>query len=363
MPTDQELVLSLATATQAVTDRLGSVAGELASTYATISTLQLVNGTLSQSNSALNTEVARLKARIAELEAGVPPSVAKVLMGMATEDGLWAERVSLTGPVACRRVFEPRWDIQGLVSRIEEVHSQGLVPIASIKSKMTATDTPSANWAAQASGAWDSRFVELARALDALGYPVWFNQDHEPRGGGISTVEQLKPWGDARARQFEIMRSEMGDSSLVKVGPCDNGHPWGAKWGSLADAQLSAYYTQRFLRASQYLSADFYNGATNANVGEPASVKMENFVKWTDRVGFDGPLGVGEWNFVTGSECRATWPVLNTDRWGFACLFNSDQNNRTDLPTSIGGSWSLKPGTDRLAAFREILDLAEIPGR
>ena len=356
MPTAQELVDAQIAAARAVSDRLGAAVDELRAAYVTISAHLATNATLTA-------EVASLKARIIELETQVPKPISRILMGMATEDSLWTQRVALTGPVACERVFEPTWDIPGLVRRVQEAHGRGLVPIASIKSRMTPLEAPATNWAAQVSGSWDSRFRELARVLNALGYPVWFSQDHEPRGGGIDTVQELKPWADARARQFEIMRSEMGESSLVKVGPIDNGHPWGQRWGNLSDASLSVYYSARLLAASHYLSGDFYDGATNTNVGEPAWVKMKAFQAWADRIGFDGPLGVGEWNFVTGDDCRATWPILNTDRWAFACLFNSDQNNRTDLPTSIGGSWSLKPGTDRLAAFREILDLASIPGR
>ena len=90
-----------------------------------------------------------------------------------------------------------------------------------------------------------------------------------------------------------------------KLGTTDNGFPWSAKWGKLNDAKLSVYYTADLLGTVDFLGADFYDGKTDSNPGEAAAVKMANFQTWATRVGFRGPLAVGEWNAVTVADIRA----------------------------------------------------------
>ena len=143
------------------------------------------------------------------------------------------------------------------------------------------------------------------------------------------------------------------------LGTTDNGFPWSNKWGKLTDAQLATYYTPALLAATDFLGGDFYDGATNSNVGEPAAVKLANFEAWAARVAPGKPLGVGEWNAVTATDIHAGWTVLRQGGWVIACIFNSGANNRDDLPSSLGGSWVLRG--DRLAAFRSVLDQAASP--
>lgn len=324
-------------------DELNRLAGNLAAAEASLAAQRSTIADLSD-------YLADALARIAELEG---PQPARVLLGMATEAARWDERVALTGPVAARRVFQPTWSISGLIAKVKECLADGLVPVASIKPIPSGGTV--ADWAGVARGDWDSRFTELGKALAALDVPLYFSIHHEPRGGGVDTPAELVPWARCLARALPIVKRE---APKVLVGTIDNGHPWGEKWGTLTDAQLAVYYIPDLLAAVDFLGGDFYDGATATNPGEPAHVKMRNFTAWAKRVGHDGPLLAGEWNYITGDDCRDTWPVLNAGRWAVAFLFNSDDNNRSDLPASIGGTWSLKPDTDRLAAFRELLALA-----
>jgi hypothetical protein len=285
-----------------------------------------------------------------ELATFTVQSVAAVpLMGMSTDD--WATRVAETGPVAAHRIFQSTWNIPSLIAKIEEDHDRGVTPYWSIKFNST--------WAAAASGTDDQRFRDLGNALAALPYPTFGSFHHEPRGDGVSTPAQLAPWAAANVRAMNIAGPLAGTRHML--GTTDNGFPWSSKWGKLTDTELATYYTPALLAATDFLGGDFYDGATNTNVGEPAAVKMANFEAWAGRVAPGKPLAVGEWNAVLAEDIDAAWDALRVGPWAIACLFNSAENNRTDLPTSLGGSWVLRG--DRLAAFRAVLDQASIPGR
>lgn len=281
-----------------------------------------------------------------------PPATQQLRLGMSTEWSRWNERVALTGPVALRRCFTPTWNLTSFMNKVETILGTGCIPYASMKFAGT--------WAQAAAGADDTRFRDLARALAALNQTVRVTFHHEPRGSGTSTPTQLIPWGQANTRAYQVMR-DTADMSQVILGPTDNGFPWSNKAGqNLSDTELAVYYTPTFLAACDALGGDFYDGSTDTRVGEPSHVKMRNFAAWATRRGFTGKLDVGEWNFVDAADVAPTLDVLAADpRWWAASLFNSSENNRTDLPTALGGSWELRPGSDRLAAFRAMLDAAD----
>lgn len=277
-----------------------------------------------------------------------PPPPA-VLMGMSTDD--WAARVAETGPVAAHRIFQSTWNVPSLIAKIEADHANGVTPYWSIKFNTT--------WAAAANGTDDQRFRDLGNALAALPYPTFGSFHHEPRGDGIDTPAELVPWAEANVRAMSIVGPLAGTRHML--GTTDNGFPWSSRWGGLTDSQLAIYYTPALLAAADFLGGDFYDGTTDTNPGEPAAVKMTNFEAWSERVGFDGGLTVGEWQAVEAADIYAAWDVLRVGPWAIACIFNSAANNRPDLPSSLGGSWVLRG--DRLAAFRDVLDQADIPGR
>ena len=267
---------------------------------------------------------------------------------MSTDD--YATRVQETGPVESHRLFVPSWNVSSLVSKLKEAHSRGVTPYWSLKFNTS--------WQDAASGADDARFRELGTALAQLSFPTFGSFHHEPRGGSVSTPQQLVPWSQANARAMGIIKPIAGP--MHQLGTTDNGFPWSNKYGKLTDAQLSVYYTADLLSQVDFLGADFYDGRTDTNPGEPAAVKMANFQAWATRIGFEGPLTVGEWNAVILMDIYLAGNVLTSGRWAIACLFNSAANNRADLPTdgSLGDppSWVLRG--ERLAAFRELLAAA-----
>ena len=170
-------------------DELNRLAGNLAAAEASLAAQRSTIADLSD-------YLADALARIAELEG---PQPARVLLGMATEAARWDERVALTGPVAARRVFQPTWSISGLIAKVKECLADGLVPVASIKPIPSGGTV--ADWAGVARGDWDSRFVDLGKALAALDVPLYFSVHHEPRGGGVDTPAELVPWARCLARR------------------------------------------------------------------------------------------------------------------------------------------------------------------
>lgn len=152
------------------------------------------------------------------------------------------------------------------------------------------------------------------------------------------------------------------------LGGTDNGFPWGDSWtGGVSEADLDRYYTDAFLGACDVVGADFYDGATDSNEGEPAWIKMRNFADYFDRRGFVGlndpgwKYDAGEYQIVDPEDCDALWAFLNTPAGAdFNCLsiFNSGANNRPDLPSRLGGSWVLAGA--RLAAFKAMLAAADV---
>lgn len=277
-----------------------------------------------------------------------PTAGVSLLVGSSTDD--YAARVAETGPIEVHRFFQPTWSPSALRTKILEAEDRGVVPFWSIKFNGT--------WQQAASGADDARFRELGNMLAALDFPTYGCFHHEPRGSGVSTPTQLIPWSQANVRAMSIIKPIAGP--LHRLGTVDNGFPWGVKaaGSALTDSELAVYYTPALLSAVDFLGGDFYDGATNTNTGERAEVKMRRFREWTARIGQGSkPLAVGEWNAVTAEDIRiAGNELLGHSQWAAACIFNSAENNRTDLPDSLGGSWVLRG--ERLQAFRDLLAAA-----
>jgi hypothetical protein len=313
-------------------------------------------------DTAQSQRITDLEAALAECEAGQPPvdpGTGKTwIVGMKTENDEWDTRVEglLPAPTNGRRLFKSSWDVPGMVKIAEQCHNGGHFPYISAKM------SPS-TWQQVAAGALDTQARDLAQRLVALGYPIRVTFHHEPRGGNVDTPQELVPWADALTRLFTQMRQAVSDTDEKRLilGPCDNGHPWGQEWGTQTDAQLNTYYKQSLLDVCDVMGADFYDGATDTNDGEPAWIKMDYFAQYMDRRGFVGvndpgwKYDAGEWNFVKASDCDDTLEFLVSEAGkDFNCLnlFNSAENNRDDLPTELNGSWELVPGTDRHDAYQ-----------
>lgn len=276
------------------------------------------------------------------------PSGAPVLMGMSTGNE-YDQRVAETGPIESHRLFVSSFSVSSLRTKLLEARARGVVPFWSLKFNST--------WSAAASGTDDALFRSLGNMLADLNFPTYGAFHHEPRSSGVQTSQQLVPWAQANVRAMNTVKPIAGP--LHRLGTVDNGFPWGvrAAGSALTDAELAVYYTPALLAACDYLGGDFYDGATNTNTGERAEIKMRRFREWTVRIGQGSkPLAVGEWNAVTAEDIRIGGAELLNPRWAIACLFNSSENNRDDLPDSLNGSWVLTGA--RLTAFREVLAAA-----
>ncbi len=289
-----------------------------------------------------------------------PPPTALPLMGMATVYSDWGARVAETGQVNMRRVYGgSNWSHTTLVSRINACHTGGVVPYASMKNGGTA-----ASWSQMVAGQFDAQIDALATTIAGMAAPTRIAYHHEPRP---ATLAELKVWGQAHTRFNLRIKAIAGDKAIV--GPTDNGHPWSdMSFAHLSHADLDSYYTDEFVASCDAVGADFYDGETNTNAGEPAWPKARGFWRyWREYRGFTGKLDVGEWNFIEPEDVELMWQQLLAGEFWGANVFNSPENNRADLPTDKGlgnpPSWLVVPGTPRMAALRAVLDKAGIAGR
>jgi len=282
------------------------------------------------------------------------------LMGMVTVYADWAARVAETGPVNMRRLYVgSSWNHSQLVSRITAAHALGLVPYASMKNGGTV-----ASWSQLAAGQFDAQIDALGAALAQMPAPTRIAYHHEPRP---ATLAELKIWGQAHTRFNLRLKAVAGAKAIV--GPTDNGFPWSdMSFAHVSNADLDSYYTDAFVASCDAVGADFYDGETDTSSGEPAWPKARGFWRyWREYRGFTGRLDAGEWNFIEPADVELMWQQLLAGQFWAACVFNSPENNRADLPTNKGlgtpPSWLIVPGTPRMAALRTVLDKAGIPGR
>lgn len=287
----------------------------------------------------------------------VPGQIAgRVIMGMATDN--YTARVSEVGKIGADHAFVGSWDPAQMVQQIQTAHGRGVFPLVSMKVSGSSGGT----WAQVASGRLDSSCTSLANSLKNLGYPMRISFHHEPSGnGGASSSGDngtLGEWRDMLIRLFNIIRPIAPN---VVVGPIDNGYKWSAKGQGWSDAELATVYTPALLNACMTLGADCYEGSKVVNNttqwGENAATKASRMLAWAVRIGWNGPLDIGEWNFVRPADCTAMWNVLsaNPERWWLATVFNSDNNNRDDIPNPPG-HWNFThdyaTSKDRLNAYK-----------
>lgn len=278
----------------------------------------------------------------------------KVILGLAVDD--WAARTAETGPVGALRSYSGTWSPSGVLSDSATAHSRGVIPYVSCK-------TNPSTWAQVAAGALDADIDQLANNLDALGYPVRFTVHHEPAGktaAGAGDNGTPIEWSQMLTRVFTRMRAI---TSNVVYGPTDNGYKWSAKGQGWPDSELNQVYTDSLLAVCDVIGADCYDGSKQSSPqvwGEPAYIKAQRMIAWADRRGWNGPLDLGEWNFIRPQDCTAMWATLSgaPDYFWLACCFDSDTNNRTDIPNPPG-HWNFTHDyattNDRLNAFKAAL--------
>jgi hypothetical protein len=276
----------------------------------------------------------------------------RVIMGMATDN--YAARVAEVGKNGADHSFVGSWNVSGMISDIQTARSRGVFPLVSMKVNPN-------TWGEVANGALDSEATNLANQIKNLGYPCRISFHHEPAGnGGASSSGDngtLGQWRDMLIRLFGIIGPIATNAVL---GPIDNGYKWSAKAQGWTDAELATVYTPQLLAVCDTLGSDCYDGSSQSTPqvwGENAAVKAGRMLAWANRIGWTGPLDIGEWNFIRPQDATAMWNVFsaNPDRWWLATVFNSDNNNRADIPDPPG-HWNFTHDyaspNDRLNAYK-----------
>jgi hypothetical protein len=296
-----------------------------------------------------------LKATVAGPDVRVPGAVpGKVVVGMATDD--FAARAAETGKVGADHFFRPSWDPAGFLKSVQTAKGRGLYAFGNMKT---------GSWAAAAKGSLDASLDKLVHDLDALAYPCHICFHHEPgfkTPGGQGDAGTGFEWRDMNIRLLN--RVKQAGSKWVTPGIVDNGFKWSPNISGMGwtDAEIDQIYTDAFLSALEgcSLGADFYDGATTRSNGDPAAHQVARADAWATTRGWGGAMAIGEFSFVRPGDADLLWQVVkaNPARWWCILAFDSDDNNRLNIPTK-GAGWNFThdfdTAHDRLDAFKAIL--------
>ena len=256
------------------------------------------------------------------------PTQRPVKIGMSAPRTEWSARLGEVGGVDARRIFGALASPDGALKLAAAEVAAGRMPVLSFK-------VPRNDWAGAAAGKYDAALKDLTARLDRLPGRVFVTLHHEPTGDGTPA--------SYAAMQRHVLPI-LGSPGNVDAGVIVNGFWWSAGAQGLTDAEIAAWLPASVLRAAEVVAADTYQGGTTARPGEHAGVKISRMSAWATRKGVDR-LGIGEFNGLDAASVRAaTNAVLDDPRFSFACVFNSNVNNRDGI------SWVLTGG--RLTAFR-----------
>lgn len=260
--------------------------------------------------------------------APAPVLVHQVRIGMSTPKDQWDKRLSETGAVFSRRIFDDLATPDFGINMARSEAAAGRMAILSFK-------VPGNDWAGVGAGKYDAQLKALAAELGTVKGKVFVTLHHEPAGDGAPTH-----YAAMMRRALPIL----GAPTNVDAGPVVNGFWWSAKSQGLTDAEIAQWLPADVLKVSEIVAADTYQGGTAAKPGENAGVKIRRLSAWADRTGVK-QLGIGEYNGVDAPSLTAAGDAILADpRYVFAAVFNSDVNNRE------GVNWTLTG--DRLTAFK-----------
>lgn len=289
---------------------------------------------------------------------GGTPTTTKI--GMASgDDATFNARVAETGPVHARRKFVPHMTTSGTgnastaVGLIEEASIEKAAGRYVVYSSKYWIDPSSVTprrwtWEEVAAGMADAQLDMIAAALAAE--PVTADEacwlmHHEPRGDG-----DLPAWAAATNRMVARIAPQAPNWRLAC---CINGFVMSAKSQGKSDAEIAAnelpdYLIETIMSNGGIIAADCYHGGTIDKPGsENAGPKITRFSEWADRHGVNR-LGIAETNGIRASDITDAFnAVLADERYVFACIFNSAENNREGVDWLLAG--------DRLAAFKAFL--------
>ncbi|MEO8704413.1 MAG: hypothetical protein ABI867_30450 [Kofleriaceae bacterium] len=264
----------------------------------------------------------------ADLDGEAQAAIRRTRIGMSAPAGEWNQRLSETGPVYARRIFDNLDSPEFAIRTAEQELAAGRMPIISFK-------VPGDDWAGAATGRYDAQLHRIADALDALPGRVFVAVHHEPSDNGTPA---------AYAAMQRHVLPILGAPSNVLAGVIVNGFWWSEKSQGLTDAEIAQWIPADVLALSEVVAADTYQGGTTAKPGENAGVKIKRMSAWATRVGVS-QLGIGEYNGLDASAITAAGDAVLADRrFVFASCFNSNENNRPEVNWLLTGA--------RLDAFK-----------
>ena len=255
------------------------------------------------------------------------------LVGMAGHP--WEVRLAETGPVQVRRSFVNDLNVvtaANLLTAAREDKAAGRTSVLSLK-------VPS--WSTAAVGDYDMALTRLADDLNTVEGDVYLAVHHEPAGDGPAAA-----YAAMQAHVLPLLRRPH-----VKVCVIVNGF-WfshNARRKPLTDTQLAQWLPAKVLEVCDVVAADCYHGGTPDQPGGEPDELMVGMLEWSDRVSHGKPLGVGEFSGHTADAITHVGNVFADypGRFVWACVFNSDRNNRPGVQWSLTG--------DRLTAFQALI--------
>lgn len=319
---------------------------------------------LEDQNAVLQNEIGRLQQIIDSFpkDTLVPGQVKdKCIIGMST-DNFDARMTELGRPIGADHFFVSSWSVVGFMQKVYEAEEHGLFPYGNMK-------VVSNDWKRFGSSAADAEVEALAEALAEFGKPVRVTFHHEPGFKTPTTNGEggtPQDWVKMAIRQYPRLKNLAPN---VVTGPVINGficdpNIAGQGW---SDDELNSLFTDEFFDAIDAFGGDYYDGSTSRSAADSgkgrAVLKIARADAWLRSRGLVGKIvaDVGEFNFIKPVHCDELTDFFAThaDLWWMALNFNSDLNNRANIPT-IGGLWNLSHGYDtqwdRRDAFRRMLD-------
>lgn len=248
-------------------------------------------------------------------------------IGMSAPISEWDTRLSETGPVGARRLFDTLVSPSKLDLAASEL-AAGRMPILSYK-------IPNNDWTGLAAGKYDGALWSLTGSLGGLGGQVFACLHHEPQGDGTPAA-----YAAMQRHGLPIL----GTPANVLVGPIANGFWWSSMSQGLTDAEIAAWLPADVLALCDVVAADCYQSGTPTAPGEDGGMKMTNLSAWAGRVGVTR-LGAGEYNGFTAAAITNAGNAALDGGFAFANVFNSDRNT----------SYNLVLTGDRLDAFKATL--------
>jgi len=286
--------------------------------------------TLTAALAAKDATIADLTQRLADCEDGndePPPPAGKgrALIGSSAPVDVWNARKQAVeafgGKYEARRLFgRPMSD--DLSAPLRVCAQQGTVPVLSLKPEPY-------TWAQIAAGQADALLRTQAQRIKAAwgNAAFYFVISHEP--GKIELGPATGEGGPAKDFTPMLLHAKQVLRPIlpnVQVGPIMNGWMNSAQARGFSDAEFEVWLPKALIGNLDFIGADDYNNKT----GEKAVTRIQRRVAWRERVGYKGPLGIGETNAWTADDLASVFNFVKHEQafnGGFVLVWDSVKEN------------------------------------